>query len=97
MVPITEVTIEPHYITVRGHSDQQMDEVCKFLKGTVTHAYHVSPPRPVNTHQKEDEYKALVSEALALSRGPSTLTKELICRPLFSTDVATTPRPGPSS
>jgi salicylate synthetase len=65
MVPITEVTIEPHYITVRGHSDQQMDEVCKFLKGTVTHAYHVSPPRPVNTHQKEDEYKALVSEALA--------------------------------
>jgi salicylate synthetase len=79
MVPITEVIIDPHYITVRGHSDQQMDEVCKFLKTTVTHAYHVSPPRPLNTQQKEDEYKALVSEALADIRAEE-YTKIIVSR-----------------
>jgi salicylate synthetase len=85
MVPITEVIIEPHYITVRGHSDEQMDEVCKFLKSTVTHVYHVSPPRPVNTQQKEDEYKTLVTEALADIRADE-YTKIIVSRAINLSD-----------
>src|ERR1035441_2313946 len=65
MVPITEVTIEPDQIIVQGYDEQQVTQVCKFLKSTATIACRVSAPWPVNTEQNEEEYKSLVSEALS--------------------------------
>lgn len=65
MVPELEITLRPDRVTIQGYDQQQLDEVCDFLKGTSLTPFRVREPHPVNTQVNEKKYKAIVSRALA--------------------------------
>ena len=65
MVPELEITLRPDRVTIQGYDQQQLDEVCEFLKGTSMTPFRVREPHPVNTQVNEKEYKTIVSNALA--------------------------------
>lgn len=80
MVPITEITLEPEQIIIQGYNEQQLSEVCKFLKSTLTTSFPARNPRPVNTQRHEEEYKTLVSSALS-EIGAAAYTNVIVSRP----------------
>lgn len=64
MIPELEITLRPDGVTIQGYDQQQLNEVCDFLKSTSVMPFRVPEPRPVNTHVNGKEYKTLVSKAL---------------------------------
>ncbi len=65
IVPELEITLRPEGVSIQGYDQQQLNEVCDFLKSTSMMPFIVREPHPVNTHVNEKEYKSIVSKALA--------------------------------
>jgi len=63
MIPSTEITLKPHQITVSGHNEKHVHEVCDIIKNAAK--VDLRQPQPVYTMCNKEQYKTQVSEALA--------------------------------
>ena len=62
LVPITEVTLKPDEIVLKGYNEKHLTEVWALLKTTIP--IDIKDPLPVNTQSQEEEYKTQVTKAL---------------------------------
>lgn len=62
MVPVTEITLSPNEIVVRGYDYKHILQVCDFIKNAIT--CNVGSPEPLSTKCNEEEYKEMVKKVL---------------------------------